>query len=81
MPSLNIRISETAYLALKELSEQEGASMQSLLDRAVELLRRAIFLAQTNAAFAALRENPKAWQQEQRERALWDHALSDGVDR
>ena len=80
MSSLNIRISEPAHRVLRELSEQQGTSMQSLLDEAVERLRREKFLAQTNEAFAALKNNPKAWQQEQEERAIWEHTLKDGMD-
>lgn len=80
MGSLNVRISEASHQTLRELSEQEGASMQSLLDEAVEQLRRARILAQTNKAFAALRNNPKAWRQEVEERAMWESTLSDGAD-
>jgi hypothetical protein len=80
MPSLNVRISEPAHRVLRELSERQGISMQSLLDEAIERLRREIFLAQTNDAFAALKNNPKAWQQEQEEREIWERTLQDGVD-
>ncbi|MDX2040060.1 MAG: toxin-antitoxin system protein [Acidobacteriota bacterium] len=80
MSSLNVRISEPAHRVLRELSEQQGASMQSLLDEAVERLRRETFMARTNEAFAVLKSSPKAWQQEQEERALWEQTLQDGVD-
>ena len=32
-----------------------------------------------NAAYAALRSDPKAWKAEQAERALWDKTLADGL--
>ncbi len=40
---------------------------------------RQCFLAGVNADFAALRNNPHAWQEEQAERALWDGTLADGL--
>ena len=80
MPSVNVRISESTHKVLRELSELEGTSMQSLLDELVERIRRESILAQTNEAFAALKSKPKAWQKELEERELWDKTLSDGVD-
>jgi hypothetical protein len=38
----------------------------------VERYRRAWFLRGANADFAALRENSKAWKDEQAERGLWE---------
>lgn len=52
--------------------------MQEILDEAVELYRRQLFLQKTNAAFAALQANPDAWADEE-ERAAWDATLSDGM--
>jgi hypothetical protein len=46
--------------------------MQSLLDEAVEQLRRFKFLKQANEAFAALKADPDAWKQEIEERRLWE---------
>ena len=79
MASVTIRISEESHQVLRELSEQEGASMQRLLDEAVEQLRRLKFLYRANAAFAALKSDPKAWKEELEERKLWEQTLSDGV--
>jgi hypothetical protein len=33
-----------------------------------------------NAAYAALRNDPAAWPDELRERALWDETLADGLE-
>ncbi len=79
MASVNVRISEESHQVLRELSEQEGTSMQNLLDEAVEQLRRRKFLVQANAAFAALKADPKAWKEELEERKLWERTSSDGV--
>jgi hypothetical protein len=80
MASVNVRISEESHQVLRELSEHEGLSMQSLLDEAVEQLRRLKFLARANAAFAALKADPIKWKEELEERRLWERTLSDGAE-
>lgn len=40
---------------------------------------RQCFLEGLNTDFAALRNNPDAWQDEQAERAAWDCTLADGL--
>ncbi|MGH2372244.1 MAG: toxin-antitoxin system protein [bacterium] len=37
-------------------------------------------LVETNRAYAALRADTKAWNEEQQERALWDGTLADGME-
>ena len=54
--------------------------MQELLAKAVEAYRWQRVLALTNAAYAALREDPASWQAVQEERAAWDAALADGLE-
>ncbi len=54
--------------------------MQSLLDDAIEALRRERLLDETNAAFAALKRDPKAWKAELEERRAWDATLTDGLE-
>ena len=53
--------------------------MQAVLDKAIERYRRERFLHAANADFAALRRDAKAWKEELRERALWEHTLADGL--
>jgi len=77
--SPNIRISPQAKAILRQLAKREGKSMQSVLDDAIERYRRDRFLDEVNAAYAALRSDPKAWKEEQAERALWDRTLADGL--
>jgi len=42
-----------------------------------ERSRRRAFFDELRAGFAALRADPKAWAEEQRERALWDMTNTD----
>ena len=74
-----IRISDTARGTLRELARAEGKSMLALIDEAVEVLRRQRFLEQVNAAYAALRDDPRAWEEIEAERREWDVTLPDGL--
>ena len=81
MQSVNVRISSNSYQILKELARDEGQTMQSLIDAALEDLRRRKILEATNQAFAALKENEVEWKEELAERQLWENTLSDGVEK
>lgn len=81
MPSVNVRVSAQSYQLLKSLAEDFDQSMQSVIDEALENLRRRKILEAADAAFLALKANPKAWKEESKERELWETTLSDGVER
>ncbi len=53
--------------------------MATLLDEAVETLRRQRFLEKVNAAYAALRATPARWESIEAERLEWDATLPDGL--
>jgi hypothetical protein len=80
MSSLTVRVSSQTHAKLKELAQQAGVPMPAVLDRAVDEYQRRVFLDECNAAFAALRADPKAWAEELAERALWDTTLMDGLE-
>ena len=77
--SPNIRITPRSKAVLRSLAKQEGKPMQAVLDEAIEHYQRDKFLDEVNAAYAALRNDPKAWKAELAERALWDKTLADGL--
>jgi predicted kinase len=64
---------------LRKLAAREGKPMQAILHDALEEYRRKHLLEQANAAFAALRKNPKAWKEERKERGAWDATLGDDL--
>jgi predicted transcriptional regulator len=80
MSSVNVRISSTSYQILKSLAKGKGQSMQSVIDQAIEELRRRRMLDATNSAFSALKADKGAWQEESEERRLWENTLADGVE-
>lgn len=79
MPSTTVRISDEARQALRQLADKTGESMQVILDRAIKQYRRQLYLEEANAAYAALRNKPDAWQEELDERSLWDRTLADDL--
>ena len=77
----NIRIAPNSKSVLRALAKKEGKAMQTVLDEAIEHYRRDKFLDEVNVAYAKLRGNRKGWKEEQKERALWDKTLADGLDK
>ena len=80
MQSVTVHISPATQKKLELLTSQTGESMQSILDKAVEVYRRQHFLERANTAFSALRDDPAAWQTEREERTAWDATLVDDLE-
>ena len=78
--SVNVRVTKQTHQQLAALARENGLSMQTILDRAVEAYRRQSFLEALNADFAALRANPEEWASEMEERKLWEQTLADGME-
>ncbi len=75
-----VRASDETLDRLRRLREVTGESTADLLERAVELLEQDRFLDAANAAFAALRADPVAWEAELQERRIWEGTLADGLE-
>lgn len=77
--SHQITVAPRTFAALAELAETTGEPVETVLDHAVEDYRRRDLFDGLNADFAALRDDPEAWEEEQRERKVWDFTLADGL--
>lgn len=75
-----IRVPEALHSTLRELADETGTSMQELLIEAIEEMRRQRMFDLSNAAYAAMRADEDEWQEELRERRLWDVTLADGLE-
>ena len=75
-----VRIKPDTHALLSQLAAESGETMQDVLAHALESYRRQRILAQTNAAYAALREDHLAHKALEDERSAWDSALLDGLD-
>lgn len=80
MSTTMMRVRTDIHARLQQLAQDEGISMQALLDRALEEYRRARLFARAHEAYAALRADPIAWQQELEERAAWEATLADDLE-
>ncbi len=80
MPNTTIRIDETALAVLRDLARKQHRPVQAVLNEAIDSYRRKKFLEEANASFAALRNDPEAWKEEERERELWDAAAGDDLE-
>jgi predicted transcriptional regulator len=74
-----IRISDATYLKLDQIAQNTGFSKQDVIDRALHNLEQEAILKQANKAYAAIKKDPKKWQREQKELALWETTLDDGL--
>lgn len=79
MTNTTVRINPADHTMLRRIARQSGESMRSSLTKAIELYRRQTFLQEANEAFAAMRKDPKAWQEELKERKDWDSTLQDDI--
>ena len=76
----NIRISTRSKPCLGRSPKRRVSQCRTFSMRQIEYYQRDKFLDEVNAAFANLRSDPKAWKEEQAERALWDKTLKDGIE-
>jgi hypothetical protein len=79
MQTQTVIISESAHQLLQWLADLEKTSTEVVLDRALEVYRREVFLRQVNLAFADLKSDEEAWKEELEERELWDNTVADGA--
>jgi hypothetical protein len=75
-----LRIGDDTHKMLRELARLEGVSMQVVLNKALAGYRKRQFFDSMDAAFRALKNEPKAWAEEQQEREAWSNTLSDNVE-
>ncbi|MFW5867436.1 MAG: toxin-antitoxin system protein [Armatimonadota bacterium] len=75
-----VRVNAKTHELLREVSSRRDQPMSEVLAEAVDRLWREDLLRRTNEAYAALREDPEAWEDLMRERAEWDATLLDGLE-
>lgn len=78
MARTTVRMTEETRAVLRELAQESNETMQQVLAKAVKAYRRQGILERTNAAYAALRADQRAWRDLREERAAWDATLTDG---
>lgn len=74
------RISAHAKQRLERLAEQTGATQKDIIDAAIRVYERELFLDQLNEGYAALRSNEAAWADIQAEQRILDGTIADGLN-
>ena len=77
MATTTIRVSEPTRDRFAKLAHATGRPMSQLVEDAAEALERRVFFQQLSGRYEQLRENPAAWNEIERERALEAGALHD----
>lgn len=78
MPAM-IRISPMTHQRLSTMAKARNSSLQEVLDQAVENERRRLLLEGTNAGYAELRDDKKAWKRWENELRPLEATLGDGI--
>jgi predicted transcriptional regulator len=76
-----VRVKLHVHATLQALAEEMNEPIQDVIEEAVERFRRQRMVELHNQAYAALKSDPDAWRAELAERAEWDAALADGLER
>jgi len=80
MPTGTVRINQKSHNILRKIASKEGKPMQAIIETAIEEYRRQRFLYEANAAYAALRNDPKKWKEELAERKEWEFTMTDAQE-
>ncbi len=80
MSTSTVRVTQSVRDVLRTLARNEGASMQAVLEKAIEDYRRQRLLKEANAAYLSLRKDPEAWSEELEERRSWEATLADDLE-
>lgn len=62
------------------MSDELGEPIPSLLEKIVAKARQRQIMEESNKAWAELRADPVAWEEELAERKLWEATLMDGIE-
>jgi predicted transcriptional regulator len=78
--SQTIRVSKTTRDILRGLAVKEGSTMAAIAEEAVKEYQKKKFWENYYAGYRALRADPDAWAEHEREVELWDTTLADGLE-
>lgn len=72
MSSTTVRVSDTIRNKIREISENKGISIQSVIEKAIDYYEKQLFLEELNNAYA---KNNSTQSDD-----LWDSVLMDGLN-
>ncbi len=80
MVTTTVRISQETRSTLRQLAEESGQSIQTVIDQAINVYRREQFFASLDAAYDRLWNDPVARAEELAERTLLEGSVADDLD-
>lgn len=75
-----IRVSRELYDVIKFLAKRDNENIQDVIKHAISEYKKRKFFEEMNAAFKKLRENKQDWDNECKEREVWDITIADGLE-
>ncbi|HHY06398.1 MAG TPA: hypothetical protein GX532_05410 [Clostridia bacterium] len=72
-----IRVNRDIYNSIKLLAQKQNENMQDIIEKAINDYKKKKFFDELNTAYAKLMDDPKAWEEEVKEREEWDSILAD----
>lgn len=79
MKLAEIQIELKTFDLLNQLANENNLSIGELIDKMAFDFQKKSFWNKVNEAFANLKADEFAWQEELAERSLWENTLSDGL--
>jgi hypothetical protein len=80
IPSNVVKLKPETYQRVKQKAGEQGATMQEIIARGIDALDRLEFAQAFRIDYEELRRDADAWGREERERALWESTLDDGLN-
>ena len=80
MPAQTVRISNQAYIELRDLAKISSKPMTELLEEAIEDLKRKKFFQEFQQSYASLMNESDAASSYKNEVKIFDHPLMDGME-
>lgn len=74
-----IRVQDSVYGNVQTLANHLGVPMAQVVSNAVTQYQQQVFFDELDAAFLRLKQDPKAWKETQKERALLEGTLLDDL--
>jgi len=75
-----VRIGKEHHQTLRQLAKKMGVSMQTVVEKAIDELKREQFFEEFNAAYGTLKNDPEQWQKDIIERESLEGTLPDDLN-
>ena len=77
--STTVRVNRQTYNEIKDLADKQNKNMQNIIDLAIKQYKKIQYFQELNLSFSRLKEDKEAWDEEKKERKMWDLTLADGL--